>query len=148
MSFYLELSKEEENIEKEEKIINEIKVLENKKDKLLDLALDGFLSKEELQIKKVSIEKEISSLNVKLKELENKKNQMVNHKQSFKQYSKNLKENVLKEVMITKENVEIYIEELLDKIIVEETEDEYKITLKIILAGNDIIKYGFPVKLR
>ena len=38
MSFYLELSKEEENIEKEEMIINEIKVLENKKDKLLDLA--------------------------------------------------------------------------------------------------------------
>ena len=72
-------------------IINEIKVLENKKDKLLDLALDGFLSKEELQIKKVSIGKEISSLNLKLKEIEDKKNKVNNSKQSFKQYSKKLK---------------------------------------------------------
>ena len=170
MSFYLELSKEEENIEKEEKIINEIKVLENKKDKLLDLALDGFLSKEELQIKKVSIEKEISSLNVKLKEIEDKKNQVSNSKQSFKQYSKKLKENILKELVITKDNLETYIEELLDKIIIEELETvkentksaetlenkkytvdnkvKSEVSLKIILAGNNIIKYGIPVKLR
>lgn len=148
MSFYLELSKEEENIEKEKKIINEIKVLKKKKDKLLDLALDGFLSKEELQIKKVSIEKEISSLNVKLKEIEDKKNQVSNSKQSFKQYSKKLKENILKELVITKDNLETYIEELLDKIIVEELEQETQVYLKIILAGNNIIKYGIPVKLR
>ena len=148
MSFYLELSKEEENIEKEEMIINEIKVLENKKDKLLDLALDGFLSKEELQIKKVSIGKEISSLNLKLKEIEDKKNKVNNSKQSFKQYSKKLKENVLKELVITKDNLETYIEELLDKIIIEELEQETQVYLKIILAGNNIIKYGIPVKLR
>lgn len=174
MSFYLELSKEEENIEKEKKIINEIKVLKNKKDKLLDLALDGFLSKEELQIKKVSIEKEISSLNLKLKEIEDKKNQVSNSKQSFKQYSKNLKENILKELVITKDNLETYIEELLDKIIIEELEtakeniknaenlenEKYnvensndnkiksEVSLKIILAGNNIIKYDIPVKLR
>ena len=148
LSFYLELSKEEENIEKEKKIINEIKVLENKKDRLLDLALDGFLSKEELQIKKVSIEKEISSLNLKLKEIEDKKNQVSNSKQSFKQYSKKLKKNILKELVITKDNLETYIEELLDKIIVEELEQETQVYLKIILAGNNIIKYGIPVKLR
>ena len=171
MSFYLELSKEEENIEKEKKIINEIKVLENKKDKLLDLALDGFLSKEELQIKKVSIEKEISSLNLKLREIEDKKNQVSNNKQSFKRYSKKLKENVLKELVITKDNLETYIEELLDKIIVEKSETveenaknletkkynvknsnankiKSEVSLKIILAGNNIIKNGIPVKLR
>ncbi len=170
MSFYLGLSKEEDNIEKEKKIINEIKVLENKKDKLLDLALDGFLSKEELQIKKVSIEKEISSLNLKLKEIEDKKNQVSNSKQSFKQYSKKLKENILKELVITKDNLETYIEELLDKIIIEELETvkentksaetlknkkynvdnkvKSEVSLKIILAGNNIIKYGIPVKLR
>ena len=148
MSFYLELSKEEENIEKEEKIINEIKILENKKDKLLDLALDGFLSKEELQIKKVSIGKEISSLNVKLKEIEDKKNQVSNSKQSFKQYSKNLKENILKELVITKDNLETYIGELLDKIIIEELEAKTQVYLKIIIAGNNIIKYSIPVKLR
>ena len=174
MSFYLELSKEEENIEKEEMIIKAIKVLKDKKDKLLDLALDGFLSKEELQIKKVSIEKEISSLNLKLKEIEDKKNQVSNNKQSFKQYGKKLKENILKELVITKDNLETYIEELLDKIIVENLEtakentknvenlenekynvknsnyDKIKseVSLKIILAGNNIIKYGIPVKPR
>ncbi len=170
MSFYLGLSKEEENIKKEKKIINEIKVLENKKDKLLDLALDGFFSKEELQIKKVSIEKGISSLNVKLKEIEDKKEQVCNSKQSFKQYSKKLKENILKELVITKDNLETYIEELLDKIIIEELETvkentksaetlenkkynvdnkvKSEVSLKIILAGNNIIKYGIPVKLR
>ena len=187
MSFYLELSKEEENIEKEEMIINKITVLENKKNKLLDLALDGFLSKEELQTKKVSIEKQISTLNVNLKEIEDKKNQVGTSKQSFKQYSKNLKENVLRELVITKDNLETYIEEFLDKVIVEELEivkenaknaekleitkentknaknlenEKYnvknsndnkiksEISLKIIFAGNNIIKYGIPEKLR
>lgn len=174
MLFYLNVSKEEENIEKEKKIINEIKVLENKKDKLLDLALDDFLSKEELQTKKVSIEKEISSLNLKLKEIEEKKNQVSNSKQSFNQYSKNLKENILKELVITKDNLETYIEELLDKVIVENLEkakentknvenlenEKYnvknsnynkiksEVSLKIILVGNNIMKYGIPTKLR
>ena len=50
--------------------------------------------------------------------------------------------------MITKENLKTYIEELLDKIIVEELEQETQVYLKIILAGNNIIKYGIPVKLR
>ena len=125
-------------------IINEIKVLENKKDKLLDLALDGLLSKEELKKKKEAIEKEISSLNAKLKELETKK---INTKQK-ETYNKTLKENILKELEITRDNLEVYIEELLDKIIVEETEDEDKVTLKIILAGNEIIKHCSPTKPR
>ena len=50
--------------------------------------------------------------------------------------------------MITKDNLETYIGELLDKIIVEELEQETQVYLKIILAGNNIIKYGIPVKLR
>ena len=50
--------------------------------------------------------------------------------------------------MITKEKLKTYIEELLDKIIVEELEQETQVYLKIILAGNNIIKYGIPVKLR
>ena len=42
-----------ENIEQEAKLQNELEVLERKKDKLLDLALDGLLSKEDLSNKKV-----------------------------------------------------------------------------------------------
>ena len=141
MSFYLELSKEEENIESEEKIINDIKVLENKKDKLLDLALDGFLSKEELQIKKISIEETISSLNVKLKEINAKKINQT--EKDF--YYKTLKENILKELNITKDNLEVYIDELLDKMIVEESEkDKSQVDLKIMLAGNNVTTYNIP----
>ena len=141
MSFYLELSKEEENIESEEKIINDIKVLENKKDKLLDLALDGFLSKEELQIKKISIEEAISSLNVKLKEINAKKINQT--EKDF--YYKTLKENILKELNITKDNLEVYIDELLDKIIVEESErDKSQVNLKFMLAGNNVTTYNIP----
>ncbi len=141
MSFYLELSKEEENIESEEKIINDIKVLENKKDKLLDLALDGFLSKEELQIKKISIEEAISSLNVKLKEINAKKINQT--EKDF--YYKTLKENILKELNISKDNLEVYIDELLDKMIVEESEkDKSQVDLKIMLAGNNVTTYNIP----
>ena len=72
--------------------------------------------------------------------------------------------------MLTKDNLETYIEELLDKIIIEELETvkentksaetlenkkynvdnkvKSEVSLKIILAGNNIIKYGIPVKLR
>lgn len=144
MPIYLEVLNDDENIKSKQKIINEVKVLEHKKDKLLDLALDGFLSKEELKIKKVYIEKEISSLNAKLKELETKK---INTKQK-ENYTKTLKENILKELEITKDNLEVYIEELLDKIIVEETKNENKVTLKIILAGNEIIKHCTLAKPR
>ena len=144
MPIYLEVLNDDENIKSKQKIINDVKVLEHKKDKLLDLALDGFLSKEELKTKKVYIEKEISSLNAKLKELETKK---INTKQK-ETYTKTLKENILKELEITKDNLEVYIEELLDKIIVEETENENKVTLKIILTGNEIIKHCSPKKPR
>ena len=144
MLLYLEVLKDDENIKSKQKIVNDVKVLEHKKDKLLDLALDGFFSKEELKTKKVSIEKEISSLNAKLKELETKK---INTNQK-ETYNKTLKENILKELEITRDNLEVYIEELLDKIIVEETEDEDKVTLKIILAGNEIIKHCSPTKPR
>ena len=142
MALYLEVLNDDENIKSKQKIANDVKVLEHKKDKLLDLALDGFLSKEELKTKKVYIEKEISSLNAKLKELETKK---INTKQK-ETYTKTLKENILKELEITKDNLEVYIEELLDKIIVEDTQNEDKVNLKIILAGNERIEYCISVK--
>ena len=135
ISFYLDFSKEE-NIGK---IKKKIKILEAKKDKLLDLALDNVLSKEELYEKKLSIEKELSRLKVKL---EIKKVR----KKEEETYKKELKENILKELKITKDNLEVYIEELLDKIIVERLEGESKLKLKITLAGDNVIKYEIPVK--
>lgn len=175
LSFYKELSKEEENVEQEAKLQNELEVLERKKDKLLDLALDGLLSKEDLSNKKVIIETEISKIQAKLKELEGKKK---TQKEEKGQDTK-LKESILKQLVITKDNLEKYIEELLDKIIVVEKtqldekgqkkiqsksnrakedvnkkgineldQKESEVELKIILAGNKIITYGSAVKPR
>lgn len=142
LSFYEELSKEEQNIEQEAKLQNELKVLKRKKEKLLDLALDGLLSKEDLSNKKVSIETEMSKIQAKLKELEGKKK----NPEEEKQQNKKLKESILKQLVISKDNLENYIEELLDKIIVVEKESE--VELKIILAGNKIITYGSATKPR
>lgn len=175
LSFYKELSKEEENIEQEAKLQNELEVLVRKKDKLLDLALDGLLSKEDLSNKKLIIETEISKIQAKLKELEGKKKRP----EEEKEQDTKLKENILKQLVITKDNLENYIEELLDKIIVvekvktineaqikdnntqksekqeqkeqldrKETKQDSEIELKIILAGNKIITYGSANKLR
>lgn len=55
----------------------------------------------------------------------------------------------MKQLVITKDNLENYIEELLDKIIVvENNKKENEVELKIILAGNKIITYGSATKLR
>lgn len=175
LSFYKELSKEEENIEQEAKLQNELEILARKKDKLLDLALDGLLSKEDLNNKNISIETEISKIQAKLKELEGKKKILKEEKEQ----DTTLKENILKQLVITKDNLENYIEELLDKIIVVEktqldekeqekvrsksnrakgdagekeinklSKKESEVELKIILAGNKIITYGSAVKPR
>ena len=149
LSFYKELSNEEENIEQEAKLHNELEVLARKKDKLLDLALAGLLSKEDLSDKKVIIETEISKIQAKLKELEVKKK----NPQEEKQQNKRLKESILKQLVITKDNLENYIEELLDKIIVverpvEDGKKENEVELKITLAGGKIITYGSATKLR
>ena len=154
LSFYKELSKkelskEEENIEHEAKLQNELEVLVRKKDKLLDLALDGLLSKEDLSNKKLIIETEISKIQAKLKELEGKKKRP----EEEKEQDTKLKENILKQLVITKDNLESYIEELLDKIIVvekqvEDNKKENEVELKIILAGGKIITYGSATKLR
>ncbi len=138
LSFYQDLSKTEENIERENKLQIELDVLRKRQDKLLDLALDGLLSKEDLSNKKVIIEKQIEQIKIKLKEIESKKITEKNNKD----HSKMLKENIIRELNITNDNLENYIEELLDKIIVIEKENRKEAELKIILAGNKIINIG------
>lgn len=140
--FYTEVTKNEENIEQKMKLQNELEILQRKKEKLLDLALDGFLSKEELANKNVSIEKQIQQIQGKLKEIQGKKTNV----QKQKQYNQNLKQNILKELEIKQDNLENYIEELLDKIIVIEKQGE--VELQIILAGHKIISYGSQDKFK
>ena len=67
-------------------------------------------------------------------------------KEKREDYNKILEENILKKIEITRDNLEVYIEELLDKIIVENLEEESEVNLKIILVGNNVIKYRIPTK--
>ena len=114
LAFYNSLSKIEENDKQEIKLQNELDTLNKRRDKLLDLALDGILSKEDLKLKKSIIEKQIQEIELKLEQLE--KNKIKEQEQKYN--SKVFKDKILKELHITKENIENYIEELLDKIIV------------------------------
>ena len=111
----------------------------------MDLALDGLLSKEDLNTKNISIETEISKIQAKLKELKGKRKKP----EEEKEQNKKLKESILKQLVITKDNLENYIEELLDKIIViENNKKESEVELKIILAGGKIITYDSVTKPR
>lgn len=152
LAFYNEFSKTEDRSQ------NELDILQKKKDKLLDLVLNGILSKEDFVEKKLVIEKQMERIQVKLKGTESKKVKL----REQKQQNKKLKENILKELKISENNLENYIEELLDKIIVVERSNQVKnkkvnqrkiknlegkekedeVELQIILVGNNIISYG------
>lgn len=140
LSFYLEQSKTEEWRQQEIKLQNELVNLQKKKDKLLDLALDGLLSKEDLGLKNVSIETEIAQIQAKLKEIEAKKAKPKEEKQQ----EKVLKKSILKELSINRSNLESYIEGLLEKIVV--VEKELRVELQIILGGDMVEYHGNPSK--
>ena len=142
LSFYLEASKTDELLEQAIKLQNDLAKLHRKKDNLLDLALEGLLSKEDLASKKVSIEIEIKQKQARLKELENIKTKSKEQKQQ----EKILKENILKELEINDTNLENYIEGLLEKIIVVEKGEN--VELQIVLTKNNLIYSGSPDKLR
>ncbi|MFR5684921.1 MAG: hypothetical protein ACLUD1_12955, partial [Clostridia bacterium] len=128
---------------------------------LLDLALDGLLSKEDLAIKKLFIETQIEQIQAKLKELKSKKTKPEEQKQD----RKTLKKYILKELTLNQDNLESYIEGLLDKIIViekpsnikEQIKDKQSISknneqnqveLQIMLTGNNLITVDSPTKFR
>ena len=135
ISFYKELENEGENTKQEMTLQNELYLLEKKKDKLLDLALDGFLSKEDLKLKKLSLEEQIKEIKTKLKKLEANKNTV----EIQEKENEILKESILKHLVITRDNLENYIEKLLDKIIV--SENEKNIRLQITFAGSKAVEF-------
>lgn len=140
LSFYLEPSKMEEWVQQGTKLKNNLVHLQKKKDKLIDLALDGLLSKEDLAAKKLSFETEIKQIQAKLKELEGKK---LKPKEQEKQ-EQILKESIFEELEVKKDNLESYIEALLEKIVV--LEKEIEVELQIILSGDKITYHGNPSK--
>ncbi len=143
LSFYNEILFDEKITNKEIELLqNQIDSLLNKKEKLLDLALDGILSKDDLKSKNVHIENQIMDLKAKLEELQKqsikKKNQ--------KQYLNVLNKNILKNLDVNENNLEQYIEKFLDKIIVKNNEN--KSELQIILNTKELIDINMSNKLR
>lgn len=142
LSFYNEILYNLENNSKEIEIQNEIDSLLSKKEKLLDLALDGVLSKEDLKAKNVIIENQIEDLKAKLEEIQ----KQATKKKNKKQYINVLKESILKNLDVNKSNLEDYIEKFLDKIIVKNNEN--KSELQIILNTKELINIDMSDKLR
>lgn len=141
-SFYNEILYKQENDSKELKLQNEIDRFLSKKEKLLDLALDGILSKEDLKVKKLTIERQIVDLKAKLQEIQKQSVE----KKNQKQYLNILKENIIKNLDVNENNLENYIEKFLDKIIVKETPE--KSELQIILNTKELININISNKLR
>ena len=142
ISFYNEVLYKQENNFKEIELQNEIDSLLSKKEKLLDLALDGILSKEDLKAKNVIIENQIEDLKVQLEEIQKQNVKQKNQKQ----YLNVLKESILKNIDVNESNLEDYIEKFLDKIIVKDNED--KSELQIILNTKKLININMSDKLR
>ena len=140
LSFYIQFLGEKDKQEK--KLQNELNKLKIKKDKLLDLVLDGFLTKEELLGKIRNIEIQMEQIQAQINLIESKKSSKEQGK-----YNEILKENIFKELDVREENLENYIDELLDKILIveklnqsEEIKDskqyENKAELEIKFIGN------------
>ena len=142
LSFYSEILFNENTTNKEIKLQNQINSLLSKKEKLLDLALDGILSKEDLKTKNVLIKNEITDLKAKLEKLQ----KQAIKKKNQKQYLNVLNENILKNLDVTENNLEQYIEKFLDKIIVKNNEN--KSELQIILNTKELIDINMSDKLR
>jgi len=142
LTFYNEILYKQENNSKEIELQNEINTLLNKKEKLVDLALDGILSKEDLKVKNIVLEQQIKDLEAKLKGIQRQSAKQRNKKQ----YLNVLKENILKNLDVNKDNLENYMEKFLDKIIVKESLE--KSELQIILNTKELININISDKLR
>lgn len=124
------------------KIQDEISKLENKLSNLIDLQLDGSISREILNQKNIEISNKIKEYEQQLKDTENIEN---NRKQKLEQIDKI--SNTLKQYKgLTKFNEEVF-NILVDKIIIGEklengNEDFYKI--KFILKTGELINKNLP----
>ena len=128
--FDIEISKLEDNI----------KIVHDKKDKLLELAIKNLLSDEEFHKRNEGLNKEIANYNKKIKELKEEKENVSSIEENMKQIKKTLE----KEIKI-EENIEDLIKLLVDKIYVSKINNDrkhikleiyFKIGEPIILEGN------------
>lgn len=132
-SFYEEILYEQENSTEEIKLQDKIDILLNKKEKLINLALDGILNKENLKNKNEIIENQIIALKSKIEDIQRQNTK----KTDKKKYLDELNRNMLKNLKVDQSNIEEYIERFLDKIIVKNNYDKNE--LQIILNTDEFI---------
>ena len=100
--------------------------LKRKKDNLIDLALEGVVTKEELLSKKNLIESQMEKIQKELNEFKLNKTE----KPEQKKYNEILKKSIMGELEVNQNNLEFYIEELLNKIIISNKDNNsYKLEI-------------------
>ena len=100
--------------------------LKRKKDNLIDLALEGVVTKEELLSKKNLIESQMEKIQKEFNEFKLNKTE----KPEQKKYNEILKKSIMGELEVNQNNLEFYIEELLNKIIISNKDNNsYKLEI-------------------
>lgn len=118
-------------------IRNEIKTIESKKEKLLELNIDGSINNFEFKERNDKYNDEISSLNIKAYKIEQERKLMLNSFGNIKAI-----EDAIKKQIDYKNNVSEFVDKFLEEIIVyKENNDRHKLILKIYL---DLLKKTIP----
>ena len=119
------------------KLENEIKSIQNKKDKLLELTIGNFISNEEFSIRNESLNKQVEKIQDEIKALKEEKENISSIEDNMKQIKRALE----KETKI-EENVEDLIKLLVDKIYISKVNNNRKhIKLEV------YFKIGEPILL-
>ena len=125
------------NLEKKMQNVN------NKKEKLLNLNLNSYIDDEEFKERNDKLNIELNNLKEKVKENEQKKEEMKN----FDKYIENLKKVIVDELDLSKrENLDLYLELLVDKIIVTKIDNNRKnVKLQIYFKFDEIDEINFKL---
>lgn len=115
----------------------EIKIIESKKEKLLELNMDGSINNIEFKERNDKYNDEILSLNIRLGELEQERKLMDDSFRNIK-----IIEDAIKKQVDYKNNVTEFVDKFLEEIVVyKEDNDRHKLLLKIYL---NLLKKNIP----
>ena len=111
------------------KLKKEIKTIETKKEKLLELNIDGSINNLEFKERNGKFNEDISSLNIKIEKIEQERKIMSDNFGNIK-----IIEDAIKKQVDYKNNVSEFVDKFLEEIIVyKEDDDRHKLMLKIYL---------------
>ena len=121
------------------KLKNEIKTIETKKEKLLELNIDGSINNLEFKERNDKYNEDISSLNIRIGKIEQERKIMSDSFGNIK-----IIEDAIKKQVDSKKNVSEFVDKFLEEIIVyKEDNDRHKLMLKIYL---NLLKKPIPTE--